>query len=136
MRTNEFLMATTMETQKPERLDWRTLMKAADDTPPKVIAALDKYFSQFVAVPLKNDENGKPQMQTQQCVGCGESLTGFLGTWRWAIAHGVGECARCHWPSLGHHSIKDDDGEELLTLHNFVLQIHPDFVQRKQRVTA
>lgn len=116
------------------KLDWRTFMTAADDTPPSTIKALDDYFSHFAAVEIKDDKQGKPQIQDQACIGCGESLTGFLrGTWRWGIAHGVGECSKCGWPSHGHHFIKDEAGEEVLTLRNFILQVHPDFVERRKR---
>lgn len=88
-----------------------------------------------VALPIKETE-GKPEIQAQQCVGCGKVLTGFLGTWRWGIAHGVGECASCGWPSHGHHWIKDEKGEGVVTLNNFILQLHPDFVERRKRETA
>lgn len=121
-----------------EKLDWRTLMKASDETPESTIKALDDYFSHFVAVEVKDDDRGgKPQIQDQNCVGCGKALTGFLcGTWRWGIAHGVGECGHCGWPSHGHHFIKDESGKDVLTLRNFILQIHPDFVERKRRASA
>lgn len=115
------------------RLDWRTFMKASDDTPATTIKALDDYFTHFAAVEVKDDENGKRQIQDQKCIGCGDMLTGFLGGWRWGIAHGVGECGRCGWPSHGHHFIKDESGEDVVTLRNFILQIHPDFVERRQR---
>lgn len=114
-------------------LDWRTFMKASDDTKPEVIKALDEYFRHFVALEIKPDHEGKPDIQTQMCVGCGEILSGLLGTWRWGIAHGVGECGKCGWPSHGHHFIKDENGDSLMTLRNFILQVHPDFVERRKR---
>ncbi len=123
-----------MDTKEPvARLDWRTFMKASDDMPASTIKALDDYFSRFVALEIKDDENGKPQTQDQICVGCGDRLTGFFGGWRWGIAHGVGECGNCRWPSHGHHFVKDDKGEDVVTLHNFILQVHPDFVERRKR---
>jgi hypothetical protein len=115
------------------KLDWRTFMKASDDTPETTIRALDSYFAHFVALEIKDDVEGKPDIQPQACVGCGKTLTGLCGTWRWGIAHGVGECGHCGWPSHGHHFIKDESGEEVATLHNFILQVHPDFVERRRR---
>lgn len=119
-----------------DRLDWRSFMKASDDMPASSIKALDDYFSHFAAVEIKDDENGKPQIQTQKCCGCGKDLTGLFGTWQWGIAHGMGECGACRWPSYGHHQIIDADGQEVAKLHNFILQVHPDFVERRQRESA
>lgn len=119
-----------------QHLDWRMFMNAAADTPATTIAALDKYFSRFVALEMKADHNGKPDIATQNCVGCGDILTGLLGGWRWSIAHGDGECGNCGWPSRGHHFIKDENGDDLVTLRHFILQVHPDFVERKKRATA
>ena len=117
-----------------DHLDWRTFMKASDDTDPAVIRALDEYFRHFVALDIKESpDGGKPDIQTQKCVGCGKDLTGLFGTWRWGIAHGVGECGSCGWPSHGHHFIKDEKGEPVATLHNIILQVHPDFVERRKR---
>lgn len=125
----------TEPTESVARLDWRTLINAKEGTPETTIKALDDYFSHFAAVEVK-EENGKPEMQLQQCCGCGKTLTGIFGTWRWGIAHGVGECSSCGWPSHGHHFIKDAAGEDVATIHNFILQVHPDFVERRQRESA
>lgn len=122
-------------TKKVDRLDWRSFMNAKEGTPETIIKALDGYFSHFAAVEVK-EENGKPEMQPQKCIGCGRLLTGILGTWRWGIAHGVGECSSCGWPSHGHHFIKDEAGEHVATIHNFILQVHPDFVEQRQRESA
>lgn len=117
-----------------DRLDWRTFMSASPDTPPDTITALDAYFSRFVAVPIKPGEDGaKPEVEMQACVGCGKVLTGLLGTWRWGIAHGAGECSACGWPSRGHHFITDAAGEGIATLRYFILQEHPDFVDQRPR---
>ena len=123
----------TEHTEPLAKLDWRTFMNASDDTPPSTIKALDDYFSHFVAVQIEKDEKGVPHLRPQTCAGCGQTLTGFLGTWRWGIAHGAGECGNCGWPSYGHHEIKDGDGEAIGTLRNFILQVHPDFVERRKR---
>lgn len=128
-------MSDVME--KVAHLDWRTLMKASDDMPEQSLKALDKYFNQFVAVPLKASETGgKPETLAQKCVGCGETLTGFeamfgRGGFQWGIIHGQGHCAKCKWPAFGHHFIKDDEGNDVVTLHNLVLQVHPDFVDHR-----
>src|SRR5260221_478238 len=119
--------------ERVARLDWRTFMNASADTPASTIKALDDYFNHFAAVPIKTDEKGVPQIQTQTCCGCGKELTGIFGTWRWGIAHGVGECGNCRWPSHGHHFITDEAGEGVVTLRNFILQLHPDFVERQKK---
>jgi len=122
-----------------KRLDWRTFMNATDATSPETIKALDSYFGQFVAVPIKEAVNGgKPEIQEQRCVGCDEVLTGFMsmlgrGGFRWGLAHGHGHCAGCGWPVVAHHFVKDENGEDLITLQNFILQVHPDFVERRKR---
>lgn len=116
-----------------DHLNWRTFMKASDDMPETSLKALDSYFSHFAAIEIKDGADGKPDIQPQKCCGCGKELTGLFGTWRWGIAHGVGECGACGWPSHGHHFIKDEKGEEVATLHNFILQVHPNFVERKQK---
>ena len=120
------------------RFDWRSVMNATADTPAATIKVLDDYFSQFVAVPLKEVEGGKPEIQSQNCVGCGEMLTGFAallgrGGFRWGLAHGHGNCSGCGWPAVAHHFIKDEHGEDVVTLRNFILQLHPDFVERRKR---
>lgn len=118
-------------------LDWRTFADPRPDTPPEHIKIFDEYFSGFVAIPIK-DEDGKKTFQTQFCVGCDQPLTGFValvgrGGFRWGIAHGHGNCAGCGWPCIAHHFIKDADGNDVLTLHNFILQVHPDFVERREK---
>lgn len=110
------------------KLDWRSVINAGPDTPVETIAALDDYFSHFVAVEITDNK-----IQSQKCVGCEKDLTGFFGTWRWAIAQGSGQCGHCGWPSNGHHFIRDADGNEIVTLRNFILQIHPDFVEKRAR---
>jgi hypothetical protein len=122
---------------KVERLDWRTFMSASPETPESTTKALDDYFSKFVAVAIGN-EGGKPVFKSQDCCNCGETLTGFSGLFgrggfEWGIAHGYGHCAGCKWPCVGHHFIKDEAGEDVLTLRNFILQVHPDFVERRSR---
>lgn len=118
--------------EKPiAKFDWRSVMSAKSKLPEKHVKALDDYFSHFVAVEVKDNE-----IQPQDCVNCGKRMTGLTamfggGGFEWGIQHGVGHCANCKWPAYGHHFITDADGEEFVTLRNFILQVHPDFVDRK-----
>lgn len=111
-----------------EHLDWRTFLTASDSL---AIKALDEYFSHFVAVEIK-EEKGERVFQPQKCCGCGKDLTGFFGTWRWALTHGWGECSNCGWPSKGHHNVKDEAGEDILTLRNMIFQLHPEHVEHEK----
>lgn len=119
---------------KADHLDWRTLMSATDETTPETIEALDEYFRHFVAVPMEGN-----RVNTQYCVGCEEPLTGLeavlmgRGGFRWGLAHGEGQCSGCGWPARAHHFVKGKDGREILSLENFVLQVHPDFVTQKPK---
>lgn len=118
--------------------DWRTVMTASPDMPAKSIVALDNYFKQFVALTIKpGTDDAKPEIEPQRCVQCDEPLTGFQalilgrGGFEWGLAHGHGHCRACKWPCVAHHFIKDEDGEHVCTLHNVILQIHPDLVESK-----
>lgn len=119
-----------------EKLDWRTFMSASADMPAKSIKALDDYFSQFVAIGIK-EIDGKKEIEPLTCVGCDEALTGFAaallgkGGFEWGLVHGQGHCRNCGWPAFGHHFIKDEDGADVATLRNFILQVHPDFVSKR-----
>ena len=126
-------MATEAK-QAVARLDWRTVMSAAPDTPADVISALDRYFEPF-AQPVRRDGNPESEML---CLECEKPLTGlssaFLGGgFTWGLTHGEGFCMGCRWPARAHHYIKNVDGGELMTVRNFVLQYHPDFVERKSQ---
>lgn len=123
------------------RFDWTACMKASANFPDAHRRALDSYFSHFCAVEIKDNADGKPEFQPQPCVNCGETLTGMMaffgrGGFEWGIRHGEGHCAKCKWPAVGHHFIKDEDGKEVVTLHNFILQVHPDFVSKREREPA
>jgi hypothetical protein len=130
-----------MKKPTAERLDWRTLFKPKDDLPPETIKVFDEYFSCFAQPPMKVDEDGKNNVGDQPCLKCGEPLTGGLknfllgkGGFTWGLAHGEGFCANCKWPARAHHFIKDADGKgDLMTIHNLVLQYHPDFVEVRKR---
>jgi hypothetical protein len=124
----------TLEVSPVERLNWRTLMSATDDTPKSTLDALDAYFAPF-AQPLMD---GRKIKDNHPCLKCGKPLTGlasmFLGGgFAWGIAHGEGHCSACHWPARAHHFIKADDGSNFATIRHFVLQYHPDFVKKEAR---
>lgn len=129
-------MNTAEDLATVPHLDWRTFIDASADTAPDVVKTLDEYFRHFVALEFET-KGGKRDLKPQKCVGCGEPLTGFLaaliskGGFTWGLAHGEGHCAGCGWPARGHHFIKDEKGEDLMNLRNFILQFHPDFVERK-----
>lgn len=116
-----------------ERLDWRTLMKVEDDTSPETVAMLDKYFEPFAQPAYDETRTEKPML----CLECGETLTGMFaglfssGGFTWDLVHGEGFCRGCKWPGRAMHYIKDADGKEVISIRNFVLQYHPDFVTRK-----
>lgn len=106
------------EADAPDHCDWRDFIKVGDDTPEYFIKALDKYFQSFAA-------------PDSDCPGCGADLTHMLfGTFRWGLVHGHGNCQTCGWPAVAHHFIRDEAGEEVATLRNFVLAAHPDFVKK------
>lgn len=114
--------------------DWRTFIRASDDATQELRDELTEYFRHFVQPPIV-EEDGKKSIGDQTCVGCGEPLTGFIGAllgkggFTWGIAHGEGHCRKCGWPARGHHFINAE-----ITLRNFILQYHPDFVERKKPV--
>ncbi len=92
-----------------------------DTATPEGMAIVENYLSHFAA-PIKQD--GMP------CLRCDKPLVGMLafmhgGGFEWGIAHGEGHCANCRWPARAYHFIKDNEGSELLTIRNLVLQVHP-----------
>lgn len=123
-------------------LDWRTVIDAGPDTPAKIITALDTYFEVF-AQPEITLVDGKKHLGDQPCLKCDEPLAGGLksfllgkGGFTWGLAHGAGFCQNCRWPARAHHFIKDADGDDVVTLRNFILQYHPDYVTEKKRGAA
>jgi len=123
------------------KLDWRTLIKAAPETPPETITALDKYFEPFAQPALKM-VNDKPDLGDQPCLKCDEPQTGLLasmfgkGGFTWGLAHGEGHCRNCHWPARAYHFIKHEDGSDLCTLRGVILQYHPDYVTERKTDAA
>jgi len=95
----------------PERLDWRTLIKAPDDTPQVIVSTLDTYFTRFAQPAF--DKN-------HPCLNCGARACGFV----FGIVTGAGHCYECGWPAVRDHYIG------VTSFHNVVLQYHPDFVDR------
>lgn len=123
---------------EPEHLDWRTIIEAKAETPQATVDALDAYFHGF-AQPVITIVDGKKSLGKMPCLKCGEptadGIMSFLtgkGGFTWGIAHGEGFCANCRWPARAHHFIKDANGEGVVTLRNFVLQYHPDFVSERK----
>jgi len=134
---NAIQTKTMAPKQTTAHLDWRTMLKAADDTPQAMLDALDTYFEAF-AQPLRRDDDESKEML---CIECEKPLTGltsvfFGGGFVWGLAHGEGYCAGCKWPARGHHFIKYPDGTDLATLRNVVLQYHPDYVERRSALAS
>ena len=106
------------------------LAKVKEGAPAEFIEDLNTYLSHFAA-PSK--EKGQP------CLACGEALNGDLvsalmgkGGFEWGLVHGQGHCRNCGWPTTAYHFIKDRHGEELATIHNVLLQAHPDDITVKK----
>lgn len=125
-----------------EKMDWRTMIDAKEDTPAETIAALDKYFAGF-AQPDITEKDGKKVLGNQPCIKCDEPLSGDLisglfgkGGFTWGLAHGEGHCKNCGWPARAYHFIKHDDGSELATIRNVILQYHPDYVTERKKSSA
>jgi hypothetical protein len=126
----------TEEEARVERFNWRDLIEAKPDTAESIIAALDAYFVPFAAPPMDRAEDGKVSIiDNHPCLNCGEEQTGLtaqmLGSgFTWGIAHGEGFCGNCKWPARLYHFIKDANGNEVTTIRGFLLQYHPDFVEK------
>ena len=83
----------------------------------EIAAKLDPYLADFV--PFQ-----------KECICCGRVLVGTapevllgLGTFRWGLCNGEGECRECRWPSRVYHDVPDALRWEL------VLQYHPDALE-------
>lgn len=129
---NESECPVDVHEHAPEHCPLSAVATPKEGADPKFLADCEIYFSHFVK-PIRDEAHGG----AMRCFHCGEYLTGFeslllgRGGFEWGITHGEGHCANCRWPARGHHFAKAEDGSELFTLHNFVLQYHPDFVERK-----
>jgi hypothetical protein len=51
---------------------------------------------------------------TVDCVDCGRRLGGLLGSFRWGIVNGQGECAECGYPYVYYHRHEVELGETLV----------------------
>lgn len=98
-----------------------------DEASPEFIADLTAYLSRYAA-PAR-DEDGKPK-EGHPCLRCGR------GGFEWGLAHGHGHCRNCGWPATLYHFIKDRNGEDLLTIRNVLLQVHPDNVEIRKKDAA
>jgi hypothetical protein len=102
------------------------LANVKDGTKPEVVEDLRAYFHHFA----------KPSGDDHPCLRCGKPLMGGLsafllndGGFEWGLVHGQGHCRCCGWPATAHHFIKDRNGEDLMTVRNMVLQVHPDDIE-------
>lgn len=122
-----------------KRLNWRDLILVADDTPAEIIKALDDYFAPF-AQPEGEMVDGKFKYgERQPCIQCDAPMLGslvdqFLGEagFTWGLVHGEGHCRHCGWPARLYHFIKDENGEDLATIRNVLLQYHPSVVSKRE----
>jgi hypothetical protein len=93
---------------------------------------LEKYFHHFA-----KPGEGHP------CLRCGnplspkiiDALLGTEGGFEWGLVHGHGHCRKCRWPAVAHHFIKDRDGKDICTIHNLILQAHPDDIELRKPKT-
>jgi len=131
-----------MSAKSVGRLDWRTLFQPKDGLPPETVKTFDSYFECFAQPPMTVDADGKNNIGNMPCLKCGKDLLGLAsfmlgGGFTWGLAHGEGFCVACKWPARAHHFIKDEDGKDVITLRNVILQYHPDFVtKRKSKAEA
>ncbi len=108
------------------------IARVDDRLDPKVREVIEKYLNEF-ARPPGQDEKG---FESHPCLHCGFPLIGSMvyqliggrGGFQWGYVHGHGWCKECRWPTVGHHFIKDDDGKEVMSVKNFLLQVHPSNV--------
>jgi predicted Zn-ribbon and HTH transcriptional regulator len=73
------------------------------------IKICDEYMNRFA----KLDDPHK-------CLWCGSSR------YEWGILHGSAYCAKCGWEYRVYHYIKDENGNDILSRIEAVLQYHPD----------
>lgn len=116
---------------EPRACKLEDVFSVKDGADPEFLAHVGNYLTAFAA-PVKNDD-GKPV-----CFHCGGILDSFMSMmglgvgYEWGLAHGEAHCSGCHWPARGHHFVKDDDGKELLTLHNAFMAYMPEYVEKSE----
>jgi len=78
----------------------------------ETLMTCDNYLKDFLPPEHKN------------CIACGTSLGGILGSFQYDLIHGEGHCSNCGYPARANHYIKDTNGKEIMNL-NLILQYHP-----------
>lgn len=122
--------------------NWRDVLIPKEDCGRDFIAALDKHFSMYAAIPLTKKEGEKTVIGDIPCIQCGDiQNSGLMGAvmgtgFEWGLQHGEGRCKGCGWPATLYHFVRDKNGKEVLTLRGFLLQYHPDNVTAKHKKTA
>lgn len=120
-----------------EKCDWTTFI-SADTDPPMETDDMDTirlYFEQFCAPTIKA-KNGSEKELVVTCPQCKKVLNDMFealvhgGGFTWGLLHGAGHCRECGWPCAGHHYIRSPDGEDLVSLLEFPLPYHPEYVTR------
>ena len=78
---------------------------------------------------LANEEYYAPLIEAidaasvMDCVECGKALSGdnilaaYLGTFRWGIVNGCGECGECGFPYVYYHRFGEGDDQVLLAAY-------------------
>jgi len=116
-----------------KKLDYRTIFSFDDGLPELYHKLLDDYFSHFVQIEFKDDDDGvsSRDMAPVHCISCGAPWSGLMAAVRWGITHGEVLCGECGWPGRAIHIVKHPDGgEPLAVLRNFPLMVHPEFVRK------
>lgn len=90
------------------------ILEGLEDVLAENMEKLENYFSNFLT-PREN------------CVLCGESLLGLLGSFTWGLAHGEGFCYKCGYPARAYHR----DVAGVIDFLNLILQYHPDALETK-----
>lgn len=112
--------------------------EAGDEDAAKQLATdINEYLSAFVA-PQRRD--GEACFATSfafgdcECICCGASLNGMLGSFTYGFAWGEGYCSKCKWPCRALHVIKSGGMEIFDKPLSQVLQYHPSQVQMRNEI--
>lgn len=95
----------------------------------RISDAINEYLSAFAKPSLK--EKGNTFTGTANCLKCGTTLNGALGSFTWGIAHGEGNCGNCGWPCRAYHNPQIDGENIFSSLLPILLQYHPDYVNKR-----
>lgn len=96
-----------------------------DAAPDELHELFNKYFAKFAA-PITREGS------VEWYCYCGRPLSGFLGTFRWGLAYGEGECSGCGAPARAAHDIRDDEGAGLVFIGMLPLLYHPDYIRERK----